>query len=172
MATFKNLKGLESYLLTVLSECMNEVGEKVETLMKQHVDIDVYKKGEDLGRNYYYNHSKPPTPTGQLRDSIIHSKAEISGKVVSTEVYNDPELMQNDPSTYLHGSNHWSTSDVRDMLPYLINEGKTGGLFGPVWENLKRPYISNTFEELVDKKLVKQWLKESLEKRLGKGNVK
>lgn len=170
MATFKNLKELENHLLTVLAECMNEVGEKVETLMKQHVQTDVYDEGTRRGRNYYYDGKNEPT--GQLQESVIHSKAEISGKAVSTEVYNDPDLMQNDPSTYLHGSNYWSTSDVRDMLPYLINEGKTGGLFGPVWENLKRPYISNTFEELVDKQLVKQWLKESLEKRLGKGNVK
>lgn len=170
MATFGTLEGLESYLLDVLAECMNEVGRKVANLMKEHVQTDVYDKGTELGRSYYYDGEVQPTE--QLMNSVEHSKVEKSGKSVSTTIANNPDFMLNEPNTYLHGSNYWRKKDVREMLPYLINEGKTGGLFGEVWEGLSRPYITNTFNELVDKDLVRTWLKQALEKRLGKGNVK
>lgn len=154
---------LENYLLQIIADCMNDVGEKVNKLLKEHVQTDVYDVGTQLNRNYY--HDEDVEPTGQLRDSIVNSKPSVDGKKVQTEIYHDSNLMEYDAETYLHGSNYWSPNDVRDMLPYLINEGKTGGLFGSVWEKLKRPYMSNTYDELVSKDLVRKWMIEALKKR-------
>ena len=76
-------------------------------------------KVQRRGRNYYYNIGKNANQPGQLQDSIHTFKAEISGKAVSTEVYNDPELMQNDPQPYLHGSNSLEYKVMYDICyPY------------------------------------------------------
>jgi hypothetical protein len=154
---------LEQYLLKVIADCMNEVGQKVQELFKKHVQTDVYDVGSYLGRNNYYDGAGEPT--GQLMESVINTKPVVSGNQVTTEIKHDSDLMNVNPNTFLHGSNYWNPNDVRDMLPYLINEGKTGGLFGAVWEGLKRPYITNTYEELVSKDLVKKWMIEALKKR-------
>jgi hypothetical protein len=69
-----------------------------------------------------------------------------------------------EPDHYLHGSYHYTPNDVREMLPYLIDQGKTGGLFGPKWENLTRPYMTNTRDEL-RAGLLKKWMIEALKKR-------
>ena len=142
---------------------MNEVGSKVQELMKDHVQSDVYDVGTKLGRKYY--HDGKNQPTGQLEASVIHTDPETKGNEVSVSIHNDASLMEFDSMTYLHGSTRWTPNDVREMLPYFINEGVTGSLFGPVWEKLKRPYISNTFDELVEKDLVAKWMKEALKKR-------
>ena len=163
MPSFNNFAGIEKYLLKVLADCMNEVGGKVDDLLKEHVQKDVYDVGTSLGRDYYHNGSS--SPTGQLRDSVTHSKPTTSGNEVSTEVHHDSSQMDYNPDTYLHGSNYWSPNDVRDMLPYLIDSGNTGGLFGSVWEGLRRPYFTNTYNELVSKDLVKKWMMEALKKR-------
>ena len=157
------MKQLEKYLLQIIADVMNEVGQKVEEKLKEHVQKDVYDVGTDMGRSDYYNGTGEPT--GQLKESVVHSKPERRNNEVSTEIYHDSNRMNYDASTFLHGSNHFTPNDVRDMLPYFINEGKTGGLFGAAWENLKRPYLTNTFDEIVSKDLVKVWFVQGLKKR-------
>ena len=161
--SFSSLDQLESYLLKIIADCMNEVGEKVNELLREHVQTDVYDVGTQLGRNDYYDGSSEPT--GQLRDSIVNSTPKIKGNEVTTKISHDSQLMEYDAGTFLHGSNYWSPNDVRNMLPYFINEGQTGGLFGAVWENLKRPYMTNTYDELVSQSLVKKWMSEALRHR-------
>jgi hypothetical protein len=153
---------LEQVLLQIIVDCMNEVAQKVVQLLKDNVDKHVYDVGTAMGREYYYAGSK--RPTGQLRDSVVKSDPEVKGNVIESKVYHDADLMDYEPETYLHGSNYYSPSDVRELLPLFINEGLTGGLFGEKWAGLKRAYMSITKEELKDG-LLDQWMVEALRKR-------
>jgi hypothetical protein len=141
---------------------MNEVAQKANELLKEHVETDVYDVGTALGRNYY--HDGKNKPTGQLRDSITNTNAKITGNAVEAEIYHDSSKMDYNADSYLHGSRYWTPNDVRDILPYLIDQGKTGGMFGSAWENLKRPYLTNTKKELSDG-LLDKWMQEALKKR-------
>ena len=43
---------------------------------------------------------------------------------------------------------YYSPNDVRDLHLMFIDTGATGGIFGDLWANLKRPYFTNTKDEL------------------------
>ncbi len=160
---------LEAHLLKILADCLNEVSKKVEDLLKEHVQEDVYDvgsripNGDKQGRQYYYNGTKKPT--GQLKESVTSTEVQIVGNEVTTKIHHDPNAMEYDAPTYLHGSSFYDPGDVREMLPYLINEGKTGDLFGEVWHKLRRPYMTNTYNELISQDLVRKWMIIALKSR-------
>lgn len=162
MAGINSFSQLESVLLQILTDCMNEVADRAVGQLQKHVKQDVYKVGDDMGRNYYHYGDK--APTFQLHDSVVRNEAEVKGREIESRVYHDKDKMVFYPGTYLHGSNYFSPKDVREMLPYLIDQGKTGGMFGDKWKELTRPYMSNTRDELNNGLLVK-WMIEALNKR-------
>ena len=153
---------LEQVLLQAIVDSMNEVAQKVVQLLKDNIDKHVYDVGTAMGREYYHAGSK--RPTGQLRDSVVKSEPAIRGSAIESRIYHDTGLMDYEPDTFLHGSNYYSPSDVREFLPLLINEGLTGGLFGDKWAGLKRAYMSITKQELSDG-LLDRWMAEALKKR-------
>jgi len=143
-----------------MQQCITELIEKIEDVVKEHVETDVYDVGTSVGRENYYDDSGEPT--GQLRDSI---KVEViqEGMDVFFDIKNDPSIMDFDPDTFLHGSDYYSPADVRSFLGNILNDGTSGGLFGGRWQGLKRPYLTNADEEL--KRKIPQWWKEALRKR-------
>jgi hypothetical protein len=146
-----DLSQLNEYLLQIIADCMNEVAQKVENLMKEHVETDVYS----------YDHSFYER-TGQLRDSITYTDPVQNGNEIVSEIGNDTSQITSDPKHFIHGSKYWTPNNVSDMLPYLINEGHTGDFFGSAWENLARPFETNTYNELVSKDLIKEWMIQAL----------
>ncbi len=171
MAKVNNFSQLESVLLQILTDCMNEVADRAIVKLREHIEIDVYKKGSDMGRNYYYD--EKCEPTYDLHDSVVRNEAEVKGKEITSRVYHDKDKMGIDPDTFLHGSNYFSPNDVREMLPYIIDQGKSGSFFGDKWKNLTRPYMTNTRKEL-DEGLLVQWMTEALNKRgikVGRVNI-
>lgn len=162
MTEIRSLKQLDAVLLQLLADCMNEVVVKAEKRLKEHVDTDVYAAGTAKGRTHYYDGSAEPT--GEFKESITHSNTEISGDEVTAKVFHDKNKMRYDADTFLHGSSYFTPNDVREILPYLIDQGKTGPMFGPKWQDLTRPYMTNTREEL-NEGLLKQWMIEALSKR-------
>jgi len=162
MTQINSFKQLEQVLLQKIADALNEVAQKAEKLLKEHVETDVYDVGTGIGREHYYDSSKKPT--GQLRDSVVHSNPEVKGGEITAKVYHDKDLMEFEPDTYLHGSHYFSPEDVREMLPYFIDSGSTGSIFGPKWKGLMRPYFSNTKKEIEEGLLTKWWV-EALNKR-------
>lgn len=157
-----SLDQLESTLLPLIADALNEVAEKARDHMKKRVDTDVYAVGDHLGRKHY--HDGAGEPTYQLRDSIVNTVPEIKGKEVTAKVKHDTDLMGFNADTFLHGSKYYSPNDVRDLLPMFIDTGATGGIFGDLWANLKRPYFTNTKDEL-EAGLFQRWMDEALRKR-------
>lgn len=143
---FSKWSDVEKYLLKVINSAMDDVADDSKKLLEKHVSTDVYDVGTDMGRLYYYDDTKKPT--GQLKSSITSSKDAISNNSVTVSIHHDFDKMEYDVDTFLHGSNYWSILDVRRLLPYFIDQGKTGGFFGAKWKGLARPYISNTRNEL------------------------
>ena len=150
---------LRNHMNMAIQRSINELIEKIENVIKEHVNTDVYAVGG--GREYYHDGSAEPT--GQLRDSI---KVDIvqEGMSIYFDVTNDPTIMKSDPDTFLHGSNYYSPSDVSGFLGKLINNGDTGNLFGPKWEGLKRPFLTNADKEL--KRKIPLWWGEILRRNM------
>ncbi len=154
-------KALTDYLLKIIKECLKEVADKVNDKLRSHVDSDVY-----INRNNYYANGSGQ-PTYDLRESITTDEISQSGNEVSTKVFHDKNKMAFDPDNFIHGSRYWKsgTTDIRDILPKIINDGLSGDLFGNGWWQDERPYFTNTLNELKSQGLIKKWFKEALNKR-------
>jgi hypothetical protein len=150
---------LRAQLGIATEKSIRELIDKIENVIKEHVDTDVYAAGSD--RDFYYAGSGEPT--GQLRDSIKVNVVQ-EGLSVYFDVINDPTIMKSDPNTFLHGSNYYSPNDISGFIGKLINNGDTGGLFGAKWEGLKRPFLTNADEEL--KRKIPLWWNEILRRNL------
>lgn len=146
MVQINSLNQIESVMLQLIADALNEVAEEAAKLMQDNVEKEVYAVGTQKGREYYYAGSREPT--GQLKESIIHTSPVANGNEVTATVEHDKDKMAFHADTFLHGSNYFSPNDVRELLPMFIDQGLTGGIFGPKWENLKRPYFSKTKQEL------------------------
>ena len=151
---------LQEYLMKCTKIALDEVGEKVNELLREHVDDDVYKKGYQT-KEYAYGTSQP---TFTLRESITTSDVQTKGNEAQVSVYHDKNKMAFDPDNFVHGSRYWrdGTTDIRDYLPMIIDMGLSGDLFGSGWWQDERPYFRNTLAELRDNGKLKQWFKEAL----------
>ena len=164
MPAFKNLQEYNKYLLThVFPSVLQYVADKANELLRQHVDSDVYQAGN---RTNYYAYGTTQ-PTFELRDSISNSDVQVSGDSAEIRVYHDKNKMRFEPDDFVHGSNYWrdGVSDVRDILPLIINNGLSGDLFGSGWWQEERPYFSNTIKEIQSQGLIKKWFQEGLAKQ-------
>lgn len=152
---------LEKYLVKILKECLQEVADKVNYRLRYHVDSDVY-----IERNNYYANGTGQ-PTYELRESITTDKITQSGNELSTKVFHDKEKMSLSPDDFIHGSRYWKdgVTDIREILPKIIDQGLSGGLFGEGFWTEERPYFTNTLKELESQGLIKKWFKEALNKR-------
>lgn len=85
---------------------------------------------------------------GGLMGSFVASDAKIVGDKVVGEVYYDETLIYVDPVIYTHGSYEWYTTDISDIFPYLVIEGKSGELFGRGWWTEPRDFWTPFIEEI------------------------
>jgi hypothetical protein len=163
MATANSWDEITKLLIPIIKDCVQEVGDKVNELLREHVDKDVYQAGYQA--NYYANGTMQPT--FGLRDSITTSTLKISGNEVTTEIYHDSDKMELDPDNFIHGSRYWKhgTTDIRDILPEIVAFGLSGDLFGSGWWQNPRPYFQNTLQELKEQGKLRQWFIEALKKR-------
>jgi hypothetical protein len=155
------LSQLNNYLTKILRDCLQEVADKVNDKLRYHVDEEVY-----INRNNYYADGSGE-PTYDLRESITTDEIKQSGNELSTKVFHDKDKMRFQPDDFIHGSRYWKdgVTDIREILPKIINDGLSGDLFGSGWWQEERPYFTNTINELQSQGLIKRWFKEALAKR-------
>jgi hypothetical protein len=149
---------IENYLMKCIKNALDEVGEKVNELLREHVDDDVYKVGYKA--NYYaYGDSQP---TFDLRESVTTSDVKTNGNQSEVSIFHDKNKMRFEPDNFIHGSRYWKdgTTDIREYLPMIVDMGLSGDLFGSGWWQDERPYFRNTLAELRDNGKLKQWFKE------------
>lgn len=155
------LSNLSNYLMPILQDCLKEVADRVNDRLRANVDEYVY-----INSNNYYAMGSGE-PTYDLRESITTDEISKSGNELSTKVYHDKSKMRFQPDDFIHGSRYWEngTTDIREILPLIINDGLSGNLFGDGWWTEERPYFSITLKELQSQGLIKKWFKEALQKR-------
>jgi hypothetical protein len=67
---------------------------------------------------------------GGLLGSFEKDDASLMGRDVEAIIDQNPISMVNDPENYIHGSNEWIMSDIREILTDIIIEGSSGPRFG------------------------------------------
>ena len=118
----------------------NEIELKIMILnrMKPVIDMVVDEILESSKKNIdkkVYNSFSPSTyqrlgDNGGLRDLWEEEKSKIvNGKVIG-EVKEKPERLVLNEDLFQHGSRFWHENDIRDMIAYIVIEGKSGDFFG------------------------------------------
>ncbi len=153
---------MNKYVEQQMYGVLGEVALKASEKLIAHLDSEVY-----INRNTSYAYGTGQ-PTYDLRNSVTASQVEKVGGELQSKVFHDKEKMSFSPDDFVHGSRYWKdgVTDIRELLPKIINDGLSGDLFGQnQWWQEERPYFSNTLKELESKGLIKKWFKEAMIKR-------
>ena len=102
---------------------------------------------------------------GGLLDEWDRTNPIVTGNSVYTEIYDDPSRLNVDPNSFVHGSNHWIMSDIRQMLAEIVIEGKSGPYFDfaqpPHWWKSPRdfwtPFTDLLKDGTVDRMIEKEF---------------
>jgi hypothetical protein len=161
MAEITSWNQLENVLMNIVKSSLAEVGEKINDKLRSHVESDVYINSNT---SYAYGTGQP---TYDLRESITTSEVKTTGNTAEVEVFHDKEKMKFDPDNFVHSSRYWKdgTTDIREILPIIIDMGLGGSFFGDGWWTDERPYFRNTVKELHQGGLLNKWMKDALRKR-------
>ena len=157
----RSMAELNGYLIAIMQDCLEEVLEKINSKLKEHIQTDVY----DVGDNAVYAGGSG-SPTGDFKESVTSSDVKVNGNSVSGEVYHDSEKMSLDIDKFIHGSKYWDKADMREHLQEIIEYGLSGSLFETgAWYQEPRPYFANTLKELESSGLIRQWFRSALKSR-------
>ncbi|MGZ9868113.1 hypothetical protein ACU3L3_06800 [Priestia endophytica] len=135
-----NLDDLLKIIADDVSDVMNtRVGKKVADVTKRNIDKTVYNQNPSEYQRTY-----------QLRDSIKNFPAKVVGDTVIVEIDHDTSMIISYPDNYTHGSHFYSPNDISNFLDLIVNEGRSGDLFGNTgfWKN-KRQYFKATVQDLI-----------------------
>lgn len=139
----------------LLKDSMEEVGVKVEKVLRDRIDEDVYSA--------YNNPDMSYERTRELKNSVTHTHPKEEDGQIVVKVGHDTSLI-NPYSPNQHMSVE-DGSDVSNYLPQWINDGTIGNIFGEgVWTK-PRPYMDNTKEEIKNNNILEKELKKGLKKR-------
>lgn len=137
---------LNVFLLAEMGDVVNEVSAGLLKALKKNIEQIVYdpfdpKVYERQGEN------------GGFLGSWIKTDSITIGQRNTSEIYSEPSLMNYNPTSYIHGSVVGGQStDIRNVLDEIINEGKSGPLFdfakSELWWKIPRQYWEAT-EELM-----------------------
>ena len=149
----------------------NEIELKIMILnrMKPVIDMVVDEILESLKKNIdkkVYNSYSPTFyqrlgDNGGLRDLWEEKGSKIIGGKVVGEIKEDPERLTINEDLFQHGSSDlyeyggksWYKNDIRDILAYIVIEGKSGNLFGDGEWRKPRDFWHPLIDELDDGKI-------------------
>jgi hypothetical protein len=121
---FKNDIELNAALLKDFRIMIDELGEKLLEKLKEFIQTEVY----DAGTPQWYHRFGE---SGGFLGSWQKEDVSGFGQTITSRIDQDINKMELDPESFVHGSLYWDvTEDVRDLLAEIINEGKSGPLFG------------------------------------------
>lgn len=151
------MNDLNKYINTILVDTVRAVGKKAMNHLKDNIQKYIYDYGD--GKRTTYD------PTNQFLNTPTHV-VSTNGNTAQVEIYSDTNRMGFDADRYIHGSNNWIVNDIRQWLPEILNENRSGNLFGSnTWFQNREPYFDITVKELIDDGLALKWLKEELKAR-------
>jgi len=139
---------------TVVPEILEDVGKESVDLLKKHIELFVYNVG-DQKRNFYVGGDAEPT--GEFGEHVANTKVEKSTNGShTTTIFHDTDKYTLARGAFVHGSRYlnretgrWKSTDVRKALPEIINDGRSGKLFGiKGWWRKPRPYFDYFLDEM------------------------
>lgn len=150
----RTYQDLEKVLKMAAKEALEDTGEETTKLVKDRIDKDVY----DVEPN--------PTEyirTYELRESVEPSKIKDNGENLELEVGHNTDLIISNPDLNQHASAIDGKSSV-DSIAEIVNDGKSGLIFGRGYWTKKRSYMDNAQQEMENSKY-KEMMKKNLEKQ-------
>ena len=142
----------------VVNEVAEEMYEELMTLLDQVVYThapSVYRSG-DVGEAV-------GDGDGRLAGSFFIKEVEQVGRMIQTEIYHDPRMLDYSPGDFVHGSKYWDPNDARPYIAQMIIEGSSGPIFGDGWWTVARdfwtPFIKMKTDGTMDKMFKKHFKK-------------
>jgi len=156
----KNETVLKTIMLNQMKSVMDMVVDEILESLKKNIDKKVYNSFsptvyERLGDN------------GGLRDLWEEEKAKIKNGKVIGEVKEQPQRLILNEDLFQHGSRFWYQNDIRDMIAYIVIEGKSGDFFGDgkwrkprdFWHPLIDKLDSGQINQIIEKAFRKHKIK-------------
>lgn len=151
MADFENIDDLFSEIQKLVEEVMNEeVGKHVKDTVKDQIQKDIYEN--------------PTSPkvyerTGDLKRSVVNSKAETKDNEVSIVIDNDSDKIRSQAP-----NKHYSVmpskgygTDFSEYVAWTVHEGRSGTQpFGKGYWTKRRPFMDNAFRKMLASKSVEK----------------
>jgi hypothetical protein len=140
---FKNDPQLQAAILRDLKDIVDEVTLGLLKKLRQSMKDEVYDADTP---NWYFRYKD----NGGLLGSFFKSPTTINSLTVSSSVDHVPNSMVHNPKRFTHGSNYWTTDDIRPYLVDIIINGKSGGLFGDGFWRRPRNFWQPVIDMLTD----------------------
>ncbi|MHC1722442.1 MAG: hypothetical protein AB9836_04455 [Aminipila sp.] len=133
-------------LENALIEAVRKVAEWIQEVIKIKIQEDVYNAGVPLIYERTY----------EFLNSFNMDLQKLGNYVVAT-IFFDPTTMECNPDNFQHGSNYSDRgSDLREALAEVLNDNKSGALFGyGYWMN-RKPFFDDAVA-YIDENIFKQF---------------
>jgi hypothetical protein len=156
MAKIDTWDGLENVIYSIVIDALNEVGEYVASKMRFFIDKNIYSAYDpkDYDRTSDFLHSV-----------VVDSPKRVRNEA-RVKVHHDTSKLELDEENFLHGSEFWSPTDIREYLPEILAFNGSGNLFGVNQPWHKRSnYWYDTLDALQKNGELTKVLKQALKKR-------
>lgn len=147
-----NDEQLNNILHDISKKVVQNVSQMIVQEVKRQIDENVYIHG----RNFYARGSK--RPTYEFRESW-KNEIEDSGSSITGIISQNYQMMNLDSENFIHGSLFYKDEDIREYLSEIINEGKSGPLFGNGFWRQPRPFWDEAMKIFEDGTIDK-WIRE------------
>jgi len=117
----KNETVLKTIMLNQMKSVMDMVVDEILESLKKNIDKKVYNSFSPSKNGY-----QRLGDNGGLRDLWEEEEAKIKNGKVIGEVKEKPERLVLNEDLFQHGSRFWYQNDIRDMIAYIVIEGKSG----------------------------------------------
>lgn len=121
----KNETQLKAIMLSQMKSVVDMVVDEILESLKKNIDKKVYNSYSPVEGGY-----QRLGDNGGLRDLWEEEKSKIKNSKIIGEIKERPERLVLNEDNFQHGSRFWYRNDIRDMLAYIVIEGKSGDLFG------------------------------------------
>lgn len=164
MPDFKSIADLEKYLLGIMEESMEDVGEHAEKIVSERVQKDVY----DAYDPSYYDR------TYQLKNSLQHNTfvKKRAKEVYSKINHNFRQIRASKPWTHHSIVQDYNPQNYAKWIPVTVHDGTTGLIMAhPEGRphlrafELPRPYMRNAWNQMRSSRSHITSLKRALGKR-------
>ena len=155
------ISDLADMLDEVMNSLLGEQGQEGDLLKIIKKDVYNVYSPKDYQRQKYNGGL-----LGSWKQSSF-SNATISAKEITSSITHDPDMMNIDATSFIHGSHYYDQEDMREYIAKMINDGTSGPMFGygewtiprPFWDDFIELIRSGKIEKLFEKQMRSRGIK-------------